>query len=1021
MSVQPGAKITQADMAALATLANSKTTLPKYKIPGNSSSGNQNYAFPDWTPGFECIAHQFSTPYIYGALVIDSNGNCQQCTTAGTSSGSSVTWSTTLGATTNDGTCVWTMVANPNPKWLTELNRLRGNLFPVIAADVTAGSILPWQQQSISGGMPTPYKAGGWPLAGPNVNTKYLGYWYADNGSAQSVTLTCAGTVSCKGDFTSRVSAQIPPVITNTLLSDHNYRPLIFTATTSPPSAVFIPSQVAVKQSANFSLLIGGTNPVLVQGDFVVRLQIFRGGTWSSAVYTPQVPVNHSYHNPPGNATIDLLLNPDSPDTGPIPTPTVDYSLWIPGSTNTIFVPSSWSSLGTGYIYVICRVNGLVNPGRYTLNVTSVDPDDSLVINGTTAVVSQPTLASRASFMDGASFTQFMTGYGYNTFNPATGFGSGNPTIQGSTLGPGLPAPGVHNSQAVLFIDCSSWFKDYPYGITSLTKSETNTWTASPFPAPTFGPEIAHQQTASFTETIAGYWTGCCPAVSNLNVAGVLGMSVMPWNYVCKKDKTGGGTFYENPMLMGNPASYPASGPTNSYAQSTFVEKQVEPPAWLASTPFTVGFVIMDSNGNFQKVTTAGASYTAHPAWPKVVGSTVTDGTVVWTCVKVIVAPDTWAPQAYYNVGATIIDSNGNTQTQASGWQAAHAYTTSNVINDANNNSQHCTTPGTSGATEPAWSTTFGGTTTDGTAVWTNVGSGTIAQSGLGEPAWGTSLGSRTVDFLATWQLTNLVKPILPAVKRQQFVPRYPFYWYGNTSNATTWVHGTPYAQNATVIDSNGRTQQCTTPGTSGGAAPAWASTLGSTTNDGTVVWTLILLTSEIAWLKPPVTGSESEKTIWGCGNQWQRNFWTGSPGYDNGFQFDNLAKGWWIYSISLNRTKFEVYDVGITGVGQVGFGAGSLTPGIGGSAQEVSVTIGCIRNNAFVAFGTFQTGQTYQVLWPIFTSDALVYQCSERIDLQAVAIGTGGAGVTTGTTANSYPICAAFVSDVTALLNLIT
>jgi predicted flavoprotein YhiN len=59
-------------------------------------------------------------------------------------------------------------------------------------------------------------------------------------------------------------------------------------------------------------------------------------------------------------------------------------------------------------------------------------------------------------------------------------------------------------------------------------------------------------------------------------------------------------------------------------------------------------------------------------------------------------------------------------------------------------------------------------------------------------------------------------------------------------------------------------------------------------------------------------------------------------------------------------------------------------------------------------------------VLWPVFTSDALVYQCGERIDLQAVAISSGGAGVSLGATAAGYPMCAAFVSDTTKLLNLI-
>jgi hypothetical protein len=123
-----------------------------------------------------------------------------------------------------------------------------------------------------------------------------------------------------------------------------------------------------------------------------------------------------------------------------------------------------------------------------------------------------------------------------------------------------------------------------------------------------------------------------------------------------------------------------------------------------------------------------------------------------------------------------------------------------------------------------------------------------------------------------------------------------------------------------------------------------------------------------------------------------------------------NKALGWWIYSVTLNR-------IGVNFNGQILLPTQDAT----GHRQEVSVTIGCMRNGVFVAFGTYMTGQTVQVLWPIFTSDALVYQCSERVDIQAVAIATGGAGVSVGTNAAGYPVCAAFVSDVTALLNLIT
>ncbi len=72
-------------------------------------------------------------------------------------------------------------------------------------------------------------------------------------------------------------------------------------------------------------------------------------------------------------------------------------------------------------------------------------------------------------------------------------------------------------------------------------------------------------------------------------------------------------------------------------------------------------------------------------------------------------------------------------------------------------------------------------------------------------------------------------------------------------------------------------------------------------------------------------------------------------------------------------------------------------------------------------AFGrllaTFRkSGKTYSVLWPIFTSNALVYQCSERVDIQALAITgppTTGAGVST-------PICAAHINDTAQILILL-
>jgi hypothetical protein len=49
--------------------------------------------------------------YSVGNLIVDSNGNVQRCTTAGTSGGSHPTWSTIMSGTTNDNSAVWTLVA----------------------------------------------------------------------------------------------------------------------------------------------------------------------------------------------------------------------------------------------------------------------------------------------------------------------------------------------------------------------------------------------------------------------------------------------------------------------------------------------------------------------------------------------------------------------------------------------------------------------------------------------------------------------------------------------------------------------------------------------------------------------------------------------------------------------------------------------------------------------------------------------------------------------------------------------
>ena len=77
----------------------------------------------------------------------------------------------------------------------------------------------------------------------------------------------------------------------------------------------------------------------------------------------------------------------------------------------------------------------------------------------------------------------------------------------------------------------------------------------------------------------------------------------------------------------------------NSAAVGIPVQAGITTTAWAASHAYAVGALILDSNGNVQRCTTAGTSGTTHPTWPTTVGNTVTDGTAVWTCIALAVVP----------------------------------------------------------------------------------------------------------------------------------------------------------------------------------------------------------------------------------------------------------------------------------------------------------------------------------------------------------------------------------------------
>jgi len=140
-----------------------------------------------------------------------------------------------------------------------------------------------------------------------------------------------------------------------------------------------------------------------------------------------------------------------------------------------------------------------------------------------------------------------------------------------------------------------------------------------------------------------------------------------------------------------------------------------------------------------------------------------------------------------------------------------------------NKTAQRCITAGTTGTVEPDFSDVAGETTADGSAVWSSLSTAAPTESA---PDW---TGVSLVPLGAT------------------ILPRRPIYttWFAFTQGgrATIPQTGTSVSEGTIIQASNGSFQVCTQGGTTAGGGggnlsePAFATSWGATTSDGSAIW----------------------------------------------------------------------------------------------------------------------------------------------------------------------------------------
>lgn len=294
-----------------------------------------------------------------------------------------------------------------------------------------------------------------------------------------------------------------------------------------------------------------------------------------------------------------------------------------------------------------------------------------------------------------------------------------------------------------------------------------------------------------------------------------------------------------------------------------------------------------DSGGAYTSSGSASSAGSA-PTWATTNGALTFDGLLEWTCKGSAV--QNWGAVGGGPSNAPSV-ANAQGTPVAPNWAATTFYSPSLILFDTNNNIQLLTTAGTTAGAQPAWNVALGGVTNDGSAQWTNQGSGSWAASTsytAGQyiaVAWSQRIITQTTGprgehivavhtvnyfdfFICTQSGTTGTGPTWAAGFNSQVSDGSAIWqnvgtvvtWNGATLNSVVTIGvgaTTVVTLTQTILDTNGNLQNVYKAGKSAGAAPTWKTAEGALTNE---------TSSTLSWINAGAAGSTANAGTWTYG-----------------------------------------------------------------------------------------------------------------------------------------------------------